>query len=505
MSQVTDSAQQVLTQVQGYLHRYLDFLDRSKVTLPLIGAVAASTVVPFAAFFGYLLYWDSYTTRFLNKIKGIPSPQGRRSLLGHVVKGQRDFTEMLYGWVQECGSVYAVQIMHMRWVVTTEPEDIKAILVTDNIQKGGTHDQLSTFFGPSNLLTMHHGPGEPYKAQRSLMNQAFKMKYIRAIHPIFLKNAKLFAQELQEWNGRSINFVFEITRVTLNIISEVIGAQHAPPEFQKSMTVLVHQLSNPLLSFPGCGYLLRHVLFQKHIKVVDKFIYKAIYDRIGQRKRGITKGSEQRDYMDILLDAEENGLKFTPAEIKDHLFIFFLAGHETTANTLSWMIYSLCTTPSAEAALLKEIDSLSEEMKFESEDMRKMVYTQHCFNETLRLYPPATATARTTQAPYTLPSHPHVVIPKHTEVMTFFYGVQRDPKYWERANDFWPERWENPPKNPYSFTPFSAGERICIGKNFFYNEAAILVREMFKKSRFELDKSYEANGVPTTKSGFVAA
>ncbi|OZJ01761.1 hypothetical protein BZG36_05524, partial [Bifiguratus adelaidae] len=67
---------------------------------------------------------------------------------------------------------------------------------------------------------------------------------------------------------------------------------------------------------------------------------------------------------------------------------------------------------------------------------------------------------------------------------------------------FWPERWQNPSKNPYAFTPFSAGERICIGKNFFYNEAAILVREIFMEWRFELDKTVDGNGVGNTQSGF---
>ncbi|OZJ05030.1 hypothetical protein BZG36_02123 [Bifiguratus adelaidae] len=118
-------------------------------------------------------------------------------------------------------------------------------------------------------------------------------------------------------------------------------------------------------------------------------------------------------------------------------------------------------------------------MDFDAEDMKKMKYTQYCLNETLRLYPAVPGTSRTLQTPYMLPSHPDTVIPNGTEVVTFFYGAQRNPKYWERSDDFWPERWQNPPKNPYFFTPFSAGERICIGKNLLYDEATILIGTIY--------------------------
>jgi cytochrome P450 len=161
------------------------------------------------------------------------------------------------------------------------------------------------------------------------------MKAIRAIHPIFIKHAKLFAENLREYDGKSIDFVFEITRVTLNIITEVIGAQQAPPEFHDSMTFLVNHLGHPLMTIRGGGYVLRHLLFRRHIKLVENFVYKTIHDRIDLRKRGNTRNVEQKDYLDLLLEAEENGLRFSPPEIKDHLLVFFLAGHETTANTLS--------------------------------------------------------------------------------------------------------------------------------------------------------------------------
>ncbi|OZJ05031.1 hypothetical protein BZG36_02122 [Bifiguratus adelaidae] len=472
----------LLSQAQSVLYKYLAPGDHtvSVTALSTIGIAGVVLLcVALLGLIGYLLFWDLYIRQLFKKLKGIPSPKKRTLLLGNL-EPNRDFIEMAIAWTQECGPVLKAQLLHMRWIITSEPEDIKALLVTDNIQKGGVLDEIGHFWGPNNLLTMHHGPGQPHKAQRSLMNQAFKMKYIRAIRPIFLNNAKLFAEELRAQNGKSIDFLHEITRVTLNIISEVIGAQHAPPEFQASMTTLVHQLNHLLLTFPNGGYLLRHVMFRKHIKIVDKFIYRAIYERIEQRKRGIAQESVQKDYIDILLDAEENGRKFTPTEIKDHLLIFFLAGHETTANTLAWLIYSLCTSPTAETALLKEIDNLPQDMDFDAENIKKMKYAQHCFNETLRLYPPAPATSRILQAPYALPSHPDTVLPKGTEVVVFVYGAQRSPKYWDRADDFWPERWENSPRNPYVFTPFSAGERICIGKNFFYDEAAILIHTIFK-------------------------
>jgi cytochrome P450 len=81
---------------------------------------------------------------------------------------------MMCEWVKECGTVYTAQIINMRWVVICEPEDIRSILVTDNIQKGGFLE-ISTLFGPNNILTMYHGPGNPHRAQRNIMNQAFKV------------------------------------------------------------------------------------------------------------------------------------------------------------------------------------------------------------------------------------------------------------------------------------------------------------------------------------------
>jgi cytochrome P450 len=122
---------------------------------------------------------------------------------------------------------------------------------------------------------------------------------------------------------------------TFDIIADVIGAGEAPREFKDNMNFLIRKLENPLLLFPYGGYVMRYVMFRKANIIVDKFIYKAIRDRKASRAAESGEEEEHKTILDFLLDAEDdNGRKLTDNEIRDQLYIFFLAGFETSSNTL---------------------------------------------------------------------------------------------------------------------------------------------------------------------------
>ncbi|GAB5591203.1 Thromboxane-A synthase [Umbelopsis nana] len=471
------------------------------------GAATATTaaviaLTPLAAVVAYALAMDLDVRKRL-KGMNLPSPNIKAIFFFGQFR-EESFFYQIRDLFQELQAVYKIHTPIGPMIVTDEPEDFKKVFLQVNLDKGGANTEVRHFWGRNNLVTLQHGGahGQIWKTQRILLDQGFKIRALKVLQSTFVRHTEKFVDNLETLVDKEVDMTKLFADFTFDIIADVIGAGEAPREFKDNMNFLIRKLENPLLLLPYGGYIMRYIVFRKANIVVDKFIYKAIKDRKALRAAKHGEEIEHKTILDFLLDAEDdNGRKLTDDEVRDQLYIFFLAGFETSSNTLGWMAYQLASNKECEKRLIQEVKSVPGPLEYDQ--ARKLDYVQHCINECLRLYPPASNLTRETDSDFILPSRPDVIIPKGVQITIFLYGMHRDPRFWDQPEDFVPDRWSQPLKVPGAFAPFSSGTRVCIGRNFALAEIATLIHGIYNKFTFELKDNVEQNGDVDGRTGLL--
>lgn len=166
-------------------------------------------------------------------------------------------------------------------------------------------------------------------------------------------------------------------------------------------------------------------------------------------------------------------VKLTPQEIKSDVFIFLVAGHESTATELQWTLFELAKNQSVQNRLRKQITEILGDSEPTYFMVTKLKCLYHAVYESLRLHPPITMIPKVNTQEIELDGY---IIPKNTSIVLSMNSIQRDPVYWENPDEFRPERFEDLKKvNPNAFVAFSSGYRKCIGMNFALMESVTIL------------------------------
>jgi cytochrome P450 len=225
---------------------------------------------------------------------------------------------------------------------------------------------------------------------------------------------------------------------------------------------------------------------QRALAEMDTIINGLIQRR---RARAAETGGELgNDLLGLLLAArdDETGAALDDREVRDQMATFFLAGHETTATTLAWTWYLLGHAPDVEAKLHGELDTVLGGRAATYADYDKLTYTRMVLEEAMRLYPPAHTTARQAIAEDRFGD---IAIPPGTMVIISPYIMQRHRLYWQNGDAFDPENFapeKAAQRRRYTYLPFGAGPRICIGQGFAMIEAVLILATLAQKLRARL-------------------
>jgi cytochrome P450 len=177
----------------------------------------------------------------------------------------------------------------------------------------------------------------------------------------------------------------------------------------------------------------------------------------------------------------------TPQQLRDEALTLFLAGHETTASSLSWTWWLLAQNPEVVAKLHAELDAVLNGRVPMVDDLPKLKYTSCILSESMRVYPPAWAMARLAVEDHELGGYP---VPKGTGIAAAQWVVHRDARWYENPEQFIPERWESGdllrqiPR--FAYFPFGYGPRQCIGNTFALMEANLVLATIAQRFRFRL-------------------
>jgi cytochrome P450 len=197
-------------------------------------------------------------------------------------------------------------------------------------------------------------------------------------------------------------------------------------------------------------------------------------------------GQDQGDLLSTMLNLSDEAGAMSDKQLRDEMLTLFLAGHETTANALTWTWYLLAHNPEAEARLHAELDTVLAGRLPAADDMPQLVYTEKVLREAMRIYPPAPMIARRA-----LKDHPigGYVLPADTIVLLSAYLTQHDARFYPEPEHFDPDRWTPEFRKAlphFAYFPFSGGPRQCIGESFAWMEGILLIATLAQHWRLRL-------------------
>jgi cytochrome P450 len=212
---------------------------------------------------------------------------------------------------------------------------------------------------------------------------------------------------------------------------------------------------------------------------------KIVYGLIAECRRS---GKDAGDLLSMLLLAqdESDNAHMTDKQVRDEALTLLIAGHETTANALTWTWYLLSQNPEVEARMHAEIDSALGGKLPSFEDVARLPYTSGVFAESLRLYPPAWAIGRRAREDYSIGGY---AIPAKSILLMSPWVVHRDPRWWPEPELFNPDRWhpDEAAKRPkFAYFPFGGGARVCIGERFAWAEGVLVLATIAQRWKMRL-------------------
>lgn len=376
--------------------------------------------------------------------------------------------------------------------VVNDPKEVRKIMV-DNVKEFPKSDMLHELLKPLLGVSIFTTNGEVWKKQRELLRPSFEMTRISKVFDLMSNAAADMMERFRKYPDGSIVEVDEhMTFVTADVIfrtimssklDEIKGKEilHAFVTFQEETA------RTAIRKFFCLPDWLSNILGENKRMKAGAVIRKSLSDIIKPRYV-----SYQNDnYSDILasllhtVDAS-SGERFSFEEILDQVSMLFLAGHETTASSLTWTLYCLSLDQQAQQKAYEEIISINKDGKFSISDIKEMKYLTNVFKEALRLYPPVGFFARQSKGEAKIRDK---VLQKGAGVVVAPWLIHRHNDFWEAPHEFRPDRHnESIPKEKYM--PFGLGERICIGQGFAMQEAIIILANILREFKLELKDGF---------------
>jgi cytochrome P450 len=403
---------------------------------------------------------------------------------GHFLKFRRDPTGFLAN-LAKLGDVTFVKLGGKPAYFLNHPDLIRDLLGTSNAKfiKGRALQRSKKLLGEG-LLTSE---GETHLRQRRMIQPAFHREKIITYAGVMTEYAAKMADEWQDGEVRDIDK--EMMRLTLQIVGKTLFSANVDDEADEvgaALTAIIEMFNYLLLPF---SELLEKLpipharRFNRAKETLDKVIYGIINER---RNLGEDKG----DLLSMLLFAqdEEGGEGMSDQQVRDECLTLFLAGHETTANALTWTFYLLSQNPEKLTKLHEELDRILPNGKIPSmEDLPNLKYAESVLAESMRLFPPAWAIGRLAIKEHEFGGYK---VPKGALVLLSPFITHRDRRFWEDADKFIPERWEKlsvkEAGNKFIYLPFSKGVRSCIGESFAWTEGILLIATLLRKRKLYL-------------------
>ncbi|MFD1603863.1 cytochrome P450 [Flavobacterium artemisiae] len=402
-------------------------------------------------------------------------------------------------YFERFGDSFSIRIGYSKYIVLSRDNEIAEYILVKN-QKNYNKSKfqsvyLSKYLG-NGLLT---SDGDFWLKQRRLIQPAFHKQKMNLLVANINKTISLEIDHLEE--GKTIDIFPVMSQLAFNVVAKSLFELSISEDKLVRIKFIIEEVQKFLVK----EIRLPHKAFwfslsgqvKKHLKLAeenDKIIQGIIEDRNSSK-------AAFNDLLNMLMETryEDTGEGMSMKQLIDEIKVLFIAGHETTANALTFTLHLLGRNPEVQQKIFDEITAIESETDNIIEQLQKMVYTTAVLNESMRLYPPAWITDRQNVEDDSLAQFN---IKKGTLIGISFFELHRNPKYWNNPDEFIPERFLGDQKKlsmPY-FYPFGAGPRMCIGAGFAMYEMCLAITQIVKKYEIKAEKAaIEFNPLVTLK------
>ncbi len=360
------------------------------------------------------------------------------------------------------------------------PEEMRDVLLADAgvwAKSALIQRMLKPVLGDA-ILTAQ---GENWRRQRMALQPAFMRGRVQQFAPLMAEAGASAAEALLA-QGPEVDVTPLMVDVTFSVIERAIFSD--APDFdragvRRAMETLLGTLGRSRVSdlLPLPEWAPRPMgLSARRARSVFR---RAAEGQIAARRRRSDPGE---DFLGLLLTLtdEETGRGLSDGEIRDTLMTFVAAGHETTALTLTWALYLLAHFPETQARLRDEIRLEAGEGPLTADHADSLAFTRQVIEETLRLYPAAPVVGRQAMRDTQIAGRP---VRRGDVALLAVYALHRHQKFWERPDDFDPDRWseDRRPSDRFRFLPFGGGPRVCLGSRFALMEAVLVLAAIIRR------------------------
>ncbi len=428
-----------------------------------------------------------------------PGPKGL-PFVGSVLPAWRDPLGLFLGARARYGDVVRFKFGPFDYYLVNDPNVIKHVLV-DNPKaytKSRNYLGLKVVLGEGLLIS----EGDHWRRQRKLAQPAFhRDKLAGFANQMSMATRDMLTRWTREDGERKGADAFcihaEMMRLTFRIVGLTLFSSDVDGDAKEVGHALevamrwANEYAESFVRVPPWVPTPANLRFKRAKRTLDDVVFRIIGERRDSARR---TGEFGNDLLGMLMAATEDGggagSGMDDRQLRDEIITMILAGHETTANLLSWTFHLLSKHPEVERRVRDEARRVLGDREPVLEDMKALEYTRMVLEEALRLYPPAWVFERQAVTADVLGGHP---IEAGAIVGLSPYVLHRHPDHWENPEGFDPERFRperSEKRARYAYLPFGGGPRTCVGNHFAMMEAQILLSMIVREHRLELDSSH---------------
>lgn len=385
----------------------------------------------------------------------------------------RNRLQFVAGMARRGIDVTTLRIGSKRIYVINHPDLIRDVLVTHeaSFTKGAGLQATKPIFGEG-LLTSE---GELHRNQRRLVQPAFQHERIANFAATMVQSAEALRQQ---WiDGQQVAMDQEMMQLSLRILGHTLfgtDSDGSGKEVSQALTLSYSVFTgfNPLIAL----FAPARKRFERKAAAIRGQVDQVLSKVIEKHRRN---PQAYDDILSLLLESFDDSV--SEDLLRDEVLTLFLAGYGTTSIALTWAWFLLAQHPEVARSMRAELDAVLGESPPKFEHLPQLEYTGWVFREVLRLYPPAWMIAREPIAPYMLGE---IQVPAGSMITMSSYATQRDLRFWQKPEDFDPERWQSPRQEgrpQFAFFPFGAASRSCMGEHFAIMQGVLVLATLARQ------------------------
>jgi cytochrome P450 len=393
------------------------------------------------------------------------------------------------------GTIYKIKLLNKEYVVVNHPDAVRHVLVNNvkNYSRRKSYAFLQELLGDG-LLTSE---GEPWRKQRRLSQPAFSKEQLHGL--ITQMDVSIQDYLKENWNTNSfVDLEKSMNVLTLQILTQSILYSPTQSYFEKVQFDLHDALQYMTSSRFNALKILSKLPSKKKtkgkaaIKNVKTLVAKIISDRANPHSEKFN------DLLEMLMSTkdEETGESLGQEALLDEVMTMFVAGHDTTAAALTWIIYLLNKNPKALDRMKEELNVNWDGKVVTFETLNSLPYMKMVIQEALRLLPPVWAFGRKAKEDDVILNYQ---IKKGNSLNIPIYAIHRHPDFWEHPNEFYPEHFlpeAVKQRDKFAYMPFSLGQHRCIGEYFAIMEIQMVLMRIYKNFKIELTTQEPMEFIP---------